>query len=154
MRVRILMVAVTMFSLSTLSPAGRADQEAKTELKQWQGIWNLESQTIGGWELPKRQRDAMWMEIHGDIMTKTGVGGGGLKYKITLDPTTNPKSIDLVSQERRRDGKVFVQKGIYEWDGKTLRMCFDNTGKSRPKEFKSPKDKDNIYLSVLKRKDK
>ena len=126
---------------------------AAAELKQMQGSWGYHSQTIGGWELPKDRWDAIWVKVEGDLMTKTGRAGGGLKYKIKLDPAADPKTIDLVSHEHP-SGKTFIHKGIYRWEDGVLRLCFDNTGKERPKEFVSPDGQDNIYMSVLKRKEK
>jgi uncharacterized protein (TIGR03067 family) len=81
---------------------------------------------------------------------ETGLAPGA-KDKIKLDTTTSPKSIDLISIDHP-SGKTFTEVGIYEWDGETLRLCMDNTGKERPKEFKSPAGKEQIYLSVLKKR--
>ena len=132
--------------------APQAKPEAPTgaaELERMQGTWDYESQTIGGRELGAERRADIWVRVEGDIMSKAG----GLRYRITLDPSANPRAIDLVSVGHP-SGKTFSQKGIYEWDGKLLRMCFDNTGRDRPKEFKSPAGQDNLYVSVLRRRDK
>lgn len=126
---------------------------AATELERMQGTWDYDSQTIGGSEISAKDRASIWIEVDGEVMTKTGRAGGRLRYKITLDPSAAPRTIDLVSIEHP-SGKTFTHKGIYEWDGKLLRLCFDNTGKDRPKEFKSPEGQDNIYLSVLRRREK
>jgi hypothetical protein len=40
--------------------------------------------------------------------------------------------------------------GIYSLDGKTLKICSDNLGKERPKEF-TTKDKKAVSLIVLVR---
>jgi len=126
-------------------------KESETGLKPWQGTWVYESQTLGGIALTADQRDEIWVIVEGELLTKTGVAGSVHRYKIKLDSTTSPKSIDLVSHEHP-SGMTFTQIGIYEWNGETLRVCLDNSGKVRPKEFRSPKGQDNIYVSVLKRK--
>ena len=152
--IRSLLSQVAVVSLLAIPSSGAPKlKDPDAGLKQWQGTWVYERQTIGGWDLPEDRRDKIWVVVEGDIMTKTGVAGSNLKYKFKLDPTTTPKSIDLVSHEHP-SGKTFTHIGIYEWDGETLRMCFDNSGEKRPKEFRSPKEQDNIYLSVLKRKTK
>jgi uncharacterized protein (TIGR03067 family) len=148
-----LVVSVAVGAAQPPKPGPEPAPTPAAELKRMQGAWAYHSQTIGGWELPKDQRDAIWVEVKGDLMTKTGGAGGRLKYKIKLDPAADPKTIDLVSHEHP-SGKTFVQKGIYRWEGEVLRLCFDNTGKERPKEFVSPDGQDNIYMSVLKRKEK
>jgi uncharacterized protein (TIGR03067 family) len=123
------------------------------EVKQLQGTWAYDSQTIGGRSLHLAAGDELWVEVAGDILTKGRADGSGLKYKVVLDPAARPKAIDLVSHEHP-SGRTFVQKGIYEWNGENLRLCFNNTGKDRPKEFRSPAGRDNIYVSVLRRNGK
>lgn len=152
--IRSLLSQVAVVSLLAIPSSGAPKlKDPDAGLKQWQGTWVYERQTIGGWDLPEDRRDKIWVVVEGDIMTKTGVAGSMQKYKIKLDSTTSPKSIDLVSPEHP-SGETETHIGIYEWDGETLRMCFDNSGEKRPKEFRSPKGQDNIYLSVLKRKAK
>ncbi|HLW68061.1 MAG TPA: TIGR03067 domain-containing protein [Gemmataceae bacterium] len=68
----------------------------KDELSHMQGTWTYQTQTIGGRQLSKQDRDNIWMVIDGDVMTRTGNAGGGIKHEITLNLNTNPKSIDLV----------------------------------------------------------
>jgi uncharacterized protein (TIGR03067 family) len=145
-----LVVIAALLNWSVLAaPRQKPDVKPEAELKKMQGPWTYQSQTIGGRELTQVRLKDIWMEIDGDLMTKAGGG----KYKIKLDPTTDPKSIDLVSHEHP-SGKTFIHKGIYEWDGETLRICLDNSAKERPKEFRSLAGQDNIYISVLNRKEK
>ena len=145
--------AAVVGPFAATSAAGPETPTAATELERMQGTWDYEIQTVGGWELPADRRAKLWGVIKGDIMTKEIGLGPGLKYRIKLDTTTSPKSIDLTSIEHP-SGMTYTNVGIYEWDGKLLRLCFDNTGKDRPKEFRSPAGQDNIYVSVLRRRDK
>src|SRR5262249_11446597 len=87
----------------------------KAELSRMQGTWTYESQTIGGRQLPKQDRDNIWMVIDGDVMIRTGKAGGGIEHKIILDLGTNPLSIDLV--QVHPSGETFIHKGIYERNG-------------------------------------
>jgi uncharacterized protein (TIGR03067 family) len=150
---RALLAVLAAAALVAGAPRPKADLTPKAELERMQGAWNYDSQTIGGRALDKKDRDAIWIEIDGDVLIKAGAPGGRLRYQITLDPAASPKAIDLTSHHPAT-GKTSVHKGIYEWDGGTLRLCFDNTGKERPKEFRSPPGQDHIYVSVLKRKAK
>jgi uncharacterized protein (TIGR03067 family) len=150
-----ILVRAALVAAAVVGPIGAAPQpksEAPTaaaELERMQGTWDYESQTIGGWDLSADRRAGIWVQVEGDSMTKAG----GLRYRIALDPSASPHAIDMVSVGHP-SGKTFTHKGIYEWDGKLLRLCFDNTGKDRPKEFKSPAGQDNIYVSVLRRREK
>jgi uncharacterized protein (TIGR03067 family) len=123
------------------------------DLKQFQGGWEYKSQTIGGRSLRLADPHDMWVEVGGDTLTMARAAGSGLTYKVVLDPAARPKAIDLVAHDHPL-GQAVVQKGIYEWDGEDLRLCFDNTGEGRPKEFRSPAGQDNVYVSVLRRKGK
>jgi uncharacterized protein (TIGR03067 family) len=154
-----ILVRTAMVAAAVALPVGAAPQSkpeaptAATELERMQGTWDYESQTIGGRELPADRRAKIWVVIDGDTRTRETGLGPGLKDKITLDPSASPRTIDLVSVGHP-SGRTFTEKGIYEWDGKLLRLCLDNTGKDRPKEFKSPAGQDNIYVSVLRRRAK
>jgi uncharacterized protein (TIGR03067 family) len=62
-----------------------------------------------------------------------------------LDASRNPRWIDATTE-----GKSGVQKGIYEIDGKTLRMCFAQAGGERPGAF-ATRDGADLVLLVLER---
>jgi uncharacterized protein (TIGR03067 family) len=68
---------------------------------------------------------------------------------VALDPTTDPKCIDLKSLEKARDGDVY--EAIYQMDGDTLIIClYQGKGKQRPTSFENPKDQDTVMV-VMKR---
>lgn len=135
------------------APGSKPDAKPETDLKRLQGTWLYQSQTIGGRPISDKDRGEIWIEIEGETLTLRGTSGLKVETRMVLDPKASPKAIDFMWRDDA-SGKSFIHKGIYEWDGETLRMCFDNTGKERPKEFKSPEGKDNISLSVLNRKEK
>jgi uncharacterized protein (TIGR03067 family) len=63
-----------------------------------------------------------------------------------LDPTKKPKQIDMSDAAR----------GIYELEGDTLKLCWDQraTTNGRPTKFAHDKDKDTVHYFVLKREKK
>ena len=63
----------------------------------------------------------------------------------TLDASREPRWIDATTE-----GKPGIQKGIYEIDGKTLRMCFAQGGGERPRHFETRAGADLVLL-VLSR---
>ena len=70
----------------------------------------------------------------------------GLAYQASpqkLDPSKSPKAIDVTITEGPSKGAVML--GIYEFDGDTLKVCFDPEGKKRPTEFKSPAGSQTFY---------
>jgi len=69
-----------------------------------------------------------------------------------LDPSKNPKEIDLVGKKGPK-GQEKEQKmyGIYKVEGDNLSICLSDKAESRPKDFKTSKD-DMTMLMVLQKK--
>jgi uncharacterized protein (TIGR03067 family) len=63
-----------------------------------------------------------------------------------LDPTQNPKWIDVTRQEG--PGRFGVLAGIYELDGNTLKLCMGEPENARPKEFASLPGTRVLYLTL------
>jgi uncharacterized protein (TIGR03067 family) len=64
--------------------------------------------------------------------------------KITrMDPSKKPAEMDWVRDSGPGKGKKMM--AIYEWiDDDSYRICFDPSGKTRPKEFKTEKGTGHI----------
>jgi uncharacterized protein (TIGR03067 family) len=117
-------------------PDARADAEA---LK---GIWEVVSTTHDGKDVPAKGRTLVFSAsaftaYTGDKPERT--------IAFTLDPTTDPKRIDL--DRGGKDGKAY---GIYLLDKDELKLCYGEPGAERPKAFES-KAGQKVFLLVLKR---
>lgn len=115
------------------------------------GKWVYESQITGGYPLPKGALEQIWVEITETSFIRCSVGGVRLESKLVADPTKKPMEFTL-EWRNAVTGKSGIVKGIYKIEGERLILCDDNSGKTRPKEFKSPKGESSIGLSVLMRK--
>jgi uncharacterized protein (TIGR03067 family) len=128
----------------------RADDKADVgkELKKFQGVWTFESVEAGGQKAPADDLKGLTLTFAGDKYTvKKGdevVQAGTLK----LDPAKSPKAIDVTITEGLNKGAAMP--GIYEIDGDTLKVCFDEEGKKRPTEFKSAPGS-QTFVNVHKR---
>lgn len=127
-----------------------ADDKAdvEKEVKKFQGTWTIESSVAGGMELPANQLKEFIVIFEGDKHT---VKNGDTVIQVgtqKIDPSKTPKTIDVTMTEGPSKGVVML--GIYEFDGDTLRACFDMEGKKRPTEFKSPPGS-QTFLNVHKR---
>jgi uncharacterized protein (TIGR03067 family) len=77
----------------------------------------------------------------GNILTikgaQWGVKGQKALASFELDPSTNPKTIDLKSLQKDDGSKGEVSEGIYKIDGDTFVTClyFGQGVKQRPLEF-------------------
>ncbi len=117
--------------------ATRADDKAdvEKEFEKFQGVWTFESVEAGARRRRPNSCKGATITFAGDKFTvKRGaevIQAGTQK----LDPSKSPKTIDVVMTEGLNKGAVML--GIYEIDGDTLRVCFDEAGMKRPTEFKS-----------------
>ena len=110
-------------------------RDLEMEVKKFQGIWTIESSVAGGTETPADQLKGLIVIFEGDKHT---VKNGDNVIQVgtqKLDPSKSPKTIDVTMTEGPSKGTVML--GIYEFDGDTLKVCFDAEGKKRPTEFKS-----------------
>jgi uncharacterized protein (TIGR03067 family) len=99
-----------------------------------QGTWLASAAEMGGKPFPDEVRKSIKLTIKDDKYTVM-VGNNPDQGTVKLDPSAKPKAIDITGTEGPNKGKTFL--AIYELDGDTLKVCYDLSGKSRPKEFKT-----------------
>jgi uncharacterized protein (TIGR03067 family) len=146
-------LAMTLFCACAVLLPGLAKEkgdQAKNEVKMLQGTWNFISVEQDGNKSLRRKKGEELQTIsfqadkfevkRGDRVVQAGTG--------TVDPSRNPKTIDLNVTEG--EGKGTVQLGIYELTRDTLKTCLDPQGKKRPMEFQTTKDSGS-FLVVLQR---
>jgi uncharacterized protein (TIGR03067 family) len=123
---------------TSLCTAGVADDDAgKSELKRHQGTWIATSSTFDGQRAPDEiarsiqrivtENHVVW-ERHGKRFAGT---------TIELNPTHDPKNIDVIPDGGRNRGEHIL--GIYKLDGERLTICMAVAGQPRPKEFTAHK---------------
>ncbi len=100
------------------------------------GAWLPLAAELGGEKFPDEVRKTIKLVV-GDGKYTVTVGAAPDKGAVKLDPSTNPKSLDVIGAEGPNKGKTFL--AIYEKTGDTLRICYDLSGKTRPTEFKTAK---------------
>jgi uncharacterized protein (TIGR03067 family) len=106
------------------------------------GSWNVASAEEGGKPAVDSIKKTSVLIIDNDFSLHDAKRRRTMTYKI--DQSKSPKHIDL-------DWDSLVQPGIYELKGDDLKVCFDQTGKTRPTAFKTESG-DKVLLLVLKRK--
>lgn len=122
--------------------------DVEKEVKKFHGVWTVESLESGGKKVPANLFKDMTLIYEGDKYTvkngKEVIQVGTQK----VDPSKSPKTLDGTVTEGF--GKGSVTPGIYEFEGDTLKVCFDEEGKKRPTEFKTA-DGSQTTLVVYKR---
>jgi len=122
------------FATSIVSLAFGEDA-VKKDMAQLQGEWRMVSGTSDGYPIPQEMLPNSKRVCKGDELTVTVGGQLIMKAKITIDPSTKPKTIDYDVLDGQTKGKKHL--GIYELDGDTLKSCFGAPGAERPADFTS-----------------
>jgi uncharacterized protein (TIGR03067 family) len=144
--------AIVCLFAGVRSPA--ADGDAKDEavakdLQVFKGTWKLSYKEEDGRKFSDEEiKDVIGtVDASGKVSVRRGdkvIGGGTIK----LDPTKQPKTIDVTFTEGDRKGTTGL--GIYEIEGEAFRVCIARAGEERPADF-STKIGSGRTLVVYKR---
>jgi uncharacterized protein (TIGR03067 family) len=107
-------------------------------MEAFQGSWAMISLQINGEKVSEAQVKTGRLVVEGDRYTPTlGTNSSMSTYK--LDTTASPSTIDFTFVDGPQKGKTV--KGIYAFDGETLRICRGLTeADARPSVFAAPED--------------
>ena len=130
-------------------PLARGDEakNAKDDGKKIQGSWKPVIAELGGKPLPDEILKTMKLVMNDGKYTVT-VGERTDEGTVKLDPAKEPRAMDIVGARGPNQGKMIP--AIYELTDATLRICYDLSGKARPKEFKTKADT-QLFLVEYKR---
>jgi uncharacterized protein (TIGR03067 family) len=103
-----------------------------------QGEWSLVSLALNGKPLEPAYVKYGKRVVKGDQMTVTFGKDVVTKAKVAADPTKYPKIMDYVHIAGMMAGRT--QQGIYELEGKLLKVCSSPPGQRRPAEFTATPD--------------
>lgn len=141
MRIPALLAGIVVFFVAADAPK---DETTKSELKKFAGAWKIISSERDGKKTPDDALKAMRFNFKEDTYRVTDDGKVVEEGRISaLDPKAKPKTYDAVF-----NGKTYL--GIYEFKDDTLKVCFAQFGKPRPKKFASEVDSGHVF-NVLQR---
>lgn len=130
---RLLCISLALaLAISRVSRGADAAADATTI----DGTWLPAAAELAGEKFPDDVRQTIRLVIADGKYTVT-VGQQVDKGVTKLDPSTKPKSLDVIGTDGPNKGKTIL--AIYELSPDTLQVCYDLTGKARPTEFKTTK---------------
>ncbi len=139
---------VTSLAVTLLIGATALAADAPKDQKGLQGTWSLSSGEAEGKALTEEQLKDGKLEIRGDEYTVTLADKETVKGTQKLDPTQEPKTIDITDSTGPNKGKSCL--GIYELKGGEFRVVFAAAGKPRPTKFATAADSGH-WMHVWKR---
>ena len=138
MRLSILVLALI------LPGVGGDDAQAKKDLDRFQGDWPVVICYVGA-SVVTSPGGAHLLSFKGDQMATVWNGKQpNQRSTIKLDPTKSPATIDIVAGDH-------TYLGIYEIDGKRLRICYRQDRRPTRFDAKDKADDSNNVLFELKR---
>jgi uncharacterized protein (TIGR03067 family) len=135
MRAHVLILAVLM--PWSLGPIPADDKAVRAELDRHRGTWRATSSIYEGQEAPEAIVRSITRTVEKDHVVWKRDGKSFAGTRIELDPSADPKAIDVIPDGgRNRDERVL---GIYRLEKDRLTICMAAPGKPRPREFKAEK---------------
>jgi uncharacterized protein (TIGR03067 family) len=122
-------------------------KSGKDDAKKIQGSWKPVTAELGGKPYPKEALKTMKLVLTDGKYAVT-IGAQTDEGTVRLDPAKKPRAMDIVGTKGANQGKEIPV--IYELTDTTLRICYDLSGKARPKEFKTKADT-QLFLVEYKR---
>lgn len=104
-----------VFFATTSQALARPDEDkVKKELAELQGVWRLIGFEVDGQEAYLQEHKQLRWVIKGDKV----LYGGDEFAKLTVDPATTPRCLDLARVKSER-----IHEGIYKLDNDRLKIC-------------------------------
>jgi uncharacterized protein (TIGR03067 family) len=129
-------IALEVLQRGTPEKAAKPAAKAKAPIgkpTEVEGEWSMVSGNLDGKPMDAMSVSFGVRSFHGKHTTLKFGPQTMIDATFSLDATKSPKQIDYQHSKGMFAGKQ--QLGIYECDGKTLKLCASTPGTARPKDF-------------------
>lgn len=123
------------------------DKAISEELKRFEATWRFVEIEVGGQKVPAKAFEKDTLILKGKTFASF-VAGKLVHGEFKIDPLAKPKTIDIIFTEG--PGKGHSQKGIYELEGDTQKICIAMPDQPRPTDFATSPENEHI-LEILTR---
>lgn len=132
-----------------LAGGGDISEAIKKDKAALQGTWKVTASESKGDKVPADELKNLYLLFRGNAILIREAGKTEDNFSFLLDPAKKVKEIDLTLKVGPQKGRI--DRGIYEIDGNTLRICIQsNKDAPRPREFRSDAGSD-LWLVTLQR---
>jgi len=131
----LVLASICVLLLPMLATAIHGDDVQK-ELKALEGKWKAVSMEASGVPLPKENLPEFIFTVGAGGKSTAQSSHGTDQATITVDPKSNPRTIDNLHESGATKGKT--QYGIYKLEGDKWTVCMTQPGvaaSERPKDF-------------------
>jgi uncharacterized protein (TIGR03067 family) len=131
-------------------PALADDEAVKAELAQHQGTWRASTSVYDGQDAPAEVVRSITRTVEKDHVVWKRDGKSFAGTRIELDPSRDPKAIDVIPDGGKDRGERVP--GIYKLEKDTLTICMAAPGQPRPSEFKAEKGSGRTLRTFVREK--
>jgi uncharacterized protein (TIGR03067 family) len=121
-----------------------ADDPGKAELAKHQGTWAVISFEREGQRTPRETLETIKRVVEGDKVVWSRDGTTFAETTLEVDPSRDPKTLDVVPTEGRSKGKRVL--GIYKLVDDELTICMAGPDKERPRAFEAGPGSGNTLM--------
>jgi uncharacterized protein (TIGR03067 family) len=141
--------------VTRLSHRAQAGDDTKSsprerEVERHQGTWQCTSSEAGGIKAPFEMVISIQRVVKGDHVEWKRDGKNFAGTTVEFDPTTKPKTIDVIPDGGNAKGKRVL--GIYKLEGDDLTICMAGVDQDRPKEFDASKGSKRTLMTFKREK--
>jgi uncharacterized protein (TIGR03067 family) len=134
-------------ALLVLAGLAAGSVRADDPQKQMQGVWGATKAKIGQAHATPKQLEMIEIIVEENKLILDEVGK---KYEVYFTfNSANPNAIDFYKDSGKKDK---IWEGIFEIEGKKLKLCWAPAGQERPKKFGSTKGNEDRDFYFEKKK--
>ncbi len=145
----LLVTSIWSSGFASASQASSTPGATNEDNDSLEGTWLPARAELGGKMFPDDVRKIIKLVVMNEKYTVT-VGENVDRGIVKLNRAAKPKELDITGADGPNKGRTIL--AIYERDGDTLRVCYDLSGKDRPREFSTQPGTQLFLVTYMREK--